>query len=184
MFISLPWKLMQRLYVEGDILFSHRQGTIGGQLKQFLGRRMAHAFLRLLFLCKFLRDGESYSHTERAMLQQKIVNQKLFDLGMSIAQLSGISGVRENKLSPWLRGTGPLSNESYLTVEKTLLDVQALVELFAPAPLDLRNAFVVKDLIARMRSGEFEYLTRIKALVDNPQNAAALEIFKTLKAEI
>jgi len=118
------------------------------------------------------------------MLQQKIVNQKLFDLGMTIAQLSGISGVRENKLSPWLRCTGPLSNESYLTVEKTLLDVQALVEVFSPAPIDLRNVAVIKDLLMRMKAGEFEYLTRIKALVDNPQNAAALETFKTLKAEI
>ena len=118
------------------------------------------------------------------MLQQKIVNQKLFDLGMTLSQLSGISGVRENKLSPWLRCTAPLSNDAYFTVEETLRDVQALVELFQPAPIDLRNVAVIKDLLARMKAGEFEYLTRIKTLVDDPQNAAALETFKTLKSEL
>jgi len=117
------------------------------------------------------------------MLQQKIVNQKMFDLDMTLAQLCGISGANQNKLSPWLRGTASISNETFLLVEQTLREVKELVELFAPAPVDLRNVAVIVDLIRRKKAGEFEYLTRIKALVDNPQNAAALETFKTLKSQ-
>ncbi len=118
------------------------------------------------------------------MLQQDLTNEKLFRLKMTISQLAGISGIGDNKLSPWLRGTKPLSNDAYLTITETLQDIQNLVELFQPAPVDLRNVGVIKDLIARMKAGEFEYLTRIKQLVDHPQNAAALETLKTLKSEL
>src|SRR6266404_5819834 len=116
------------------------------------------------------------------MLQQKIVNQKMFDLYMTLAQLAGISGANQNKLSPWLRGTAPLSNETYLLVEETLRDVQALVELFAPAPVDLRNVAVIRDLLKRMKAGEFDYLVRAKQLADDPQNEVARKTFGTLKA--
>ena len=119
------------------------------------------------------------------MLQQKIVNEKMFRCcEMTISQLGFFSGVSDSKLSGRLKGQRALSNEHYLIVLDTLNQVQSLVDLLTPIPLDLRACGAVKELLRKQKDGELDYLKRLKTLTDDPQNVLAIETFKTLKPHI
>jgi hypothetical protein len=118
------------------------------------------------------------------MIQQDSVKRRMFETEITLGQLCEIAGVPDSKVSPWLRCTKNIGNDMYSAIDETLNDVAALIALVKPIPLDLRNVFLVKELIAKMHKGELEYLRRAKQLADHPQNAAAVETFKTLRPQI
>jgi len=116
------------------------------------------------------------------MIQQDSVKRRMFECDITLTQLCELASVSDGNVSRWLRCTKSLSNESYKAIDDTLNHVAALIELVKPLPLDLRNTFVVRELISKMRRGELNYLTRAKELSADPRCAEAFEEFKKLKA--
>lgn len=115
-------------------------------------------------------------------LQQDKTNERMFRLGLTMTQLSVLSGVGDGKISSWLRCTRPISNAAYAAIDQTLTDVTALVALVDPVPLDLRNCVMVKSLLEKMKRGELTYLSRAKELAADPRCAEAFEEFKKIQA--
>jgi hypothetical protein len=116
------------------------------------------------------------------MVQQENVELKMFKTKVTLGQLCEIAGVPDSKIGPWLRVTKSISNDMYAKVDETLNDIAALIDLVKPVPLDLRNVFLVKELIRRMKAGELAYLERAKEMAEDPRCAEAFEEFKKLKA--
>ena len=116
------------------------------------------------------------------MLQQDSIKRRMFECDITLTQLCELAGVSDGNVSRWLRCTKTLSNESYKALDDTLSNVAALIELVKPVPLDLRNTYVIRELISKMHRGELNYLTRAKELASDPRCEEACEEFKKLKA--
>jgi hypothetical protein len=116
------------------------------------------------------------------MLQQEIVNRKLFETGATLTQICAIGGLSVGKVSPWLCCTKNLSNENVAKLNETLDSVAALIALVAPIPLDLRNVAIIKDLLVKMENGELDYLKRANDVAADPRNAEAIEQLKKVQS--
>jgi hypothetical protein len=116
------------------------------------------------------------------MVQQEGVELRMFKTKVTLGQLCEIASVPDSKVGPWLRCTKDIGNQMYAKIDEALNDIAALQALVNPIPLDLRNVFLVKELIRRMKAGELAYLERAKELAADPRCAEAFEEFKKLKA--
>ena len=116
------------------------------------------------------------------MVQQDLVKKRMFETDLTLTQLCELAGVSDGNVSRWLRCTKSLSDESYKSLDETLTDVAALIELVKPVPLDRRNTYVIRELISKMHRGELSYLEKAKALANDPRCEEAFEQFKKLKA--
>jgi len=106
----------------------------------------------------------------------------MFECDITLTQLCELAGISDGNVSRWLRCTKSLSNDSYRAIDETLNDVAALIALVKPLPLDLRNTFVVRELISKMNRGELAYLERAKELTADPRCEEAFHEFLKLKA--
>jgi predicted transcriptional regulator len=88
-------------------------------------------------------------------LNQEIHRRRRDDLGISTAALGEITGVHRNRLGLYLNGTAQLSNTEILKVEETLNELDLLVLAAAPFHPSFQSVERTKDLLARMRAGEF-----------------------------
>jgi len=103
----------------------------------------------------------------------------MFECGdIGLVQLCELAGVSDSNVSRWLRCMKSLNNESYKALDETLTDVAALIALVKPIPLDLRNTFVVRELLSKMRRGELNYLAKAKELASDPRCEEAIGKFK------
>jgi len=77
-------------------------------------------------------------------------------LGVSVDALAELSQIGARRLSPYLGGTRGLPAVELERLEKTLSDLNRLAQVASPFPLSYRNVAVIRDLLERMRNGEFE----------------------------
>jgi len=80
----------------------------------------------------------------------------LAELDISLQQLSAFSGVNINKISPWISGTKDIGNLELEKINTTIRNLERLVELAHPWPIDFRRVGAIKNLLDRLRNGEFD----------------------------
>jgi hypothetical protein len=76
-------------------------------------------------------------------------------LGVSTASLAVLSEINPNRLSLYLNGTRQLPNHELVRLEKLFNDLECLSQVAMPFPLSFRDTERIKDLISRMKLGEF-----------------------------
>jgi hypothetical protein len=89
------------------------------------------------------------------MLDRDLIVMRAHVLQVNTAQLSALSGIPSNKLSLFLGGTRGLQNHEITRLRAAIDDIEALVRMASPFPLSFRDVGRIKDLIARMKAGEF-----------------------------
>jgi hypothetical protein len=89
-------------------------------------------------------------------LNSEIHRRHRDDLGLSSAALAELTGIHKNRLGSYLSGVSQLSNTEILKVEETLNDLDALVRIAAPFQPSFQSVVRTKDLLVRLRNGEFE----------------------------
>jgi hypothetical protein len=89
-------------------------------------------------------------------LNQELHRRRRDDLQISTAALAEIANIHRNKLGAYLSGVSQLSNTEIIKVEETLNDLDALVRAAAPIQPSFQSVARTKDLLVRLRNGEFE----------------------------
>jgi hypothetical protein len=89
-------------------------------------------------------------------LNSEIHRRHRDDLGLSSAALAELTGIHKYRLGSYLSGVSQLSNTEILKVEETLNDMDALVRIAAPFQPSFQSVVRTKDLLVRLRNGEFE----------------------------
>jgi hypothetical protein len=89
-------------------------------------------------------------------LNSEIHRRRRDDLQISTAALGEITNIHRNKLGAYLSGVGQLSNTEILKIEETFNELDALVRIAAPFQPSFQNVARTKDLLIRLRNGEFE----------------------------
>jgi len=89
-------------------------------------------------------------------LNNEITRMKMVSLGISTASLSEIAGINPNRVSLFVSGTKQLPNGDIEKLDRTLADLMRLVEAADPWPLSFKDVARIRELMARMRAGEFE----------------------------
>ena len=91
-------------------------------------------------------------------LQEKTIKFRMATIGISCGQLSEFTGIRAQILHPGLRATQPLSNPDRENVLRTLTELEALVNLARPIPVDVTDTRKIKFLLEKMADGDLNYL--------------------------
>jgi len=87
-------------------------------------------------------------------LDAELIKMRMQCANINIAQLSEISGVAANKLSLFVNGTRGIRNDEITRLRETLAEVEQLIEIAQPFPLNFKNTTTIRDLIASMKRGE------------------------------
>ncbi len=77
-------------------------------------------------------------------------------LQISTAALGEICGVHRNRLSLYFSGTAQLHNTEIIKLDETFKDLEAIVAAADPFPVSFQDVSRIKDLIERVRAGEFD----------------------------
>jgi hypothetical protein len=77
-------------------------------------------------------------------------------LGVSTAALAQFCGIHRNRLSSYLAGTRQLQNHEIIHLDDVYKDLSNLVAAADPWPINWSDVERIKELITRMKSGEFE----------------------------
>jgi hypothetical protein len=88
--------------------------------------------------------------TERSILL------RMSFLDMTRAQLSEFSGIREQLLIPFLRGTKGLPGADIERVIRTLSDCETLVDKFRPAPISFSDTRKIGFLLQQLRDSNLD----------------------------
>ena len=87
-------------------------------------------------------------------LDAELIKMRMQCANINVAQLSEISGVAANKLSLFVNGTRGIRNDEITRLRETLAEVEQLIEIAQPFPLNFKNTTTIRDLIASMKRGE------------------------------
>lgn len=90
------------------------------------------------------------------MLDADLIRMRVDVLRLSMNQLAAISKIPAPKLSLFLNGTRGITALEVTKLRGTLDDLEQLVHAANPFPVDFRNAEIIRDLISKMKSGEFD----------------------------
>jgi hypothetical protein len=90
------------------------------------------------------------------MLNNQIGRAKQHALGIPTASLAALLSVNPNRVSLFLNGTKQLSNVELIKLDALFEDLTRLVECARPWPIQWRDVGVIKDLLKRMKDGEFD----------------------------
>ena len=89
------------------------------------------------------------------MLDRELLAMRVNILQINVSQLAPLSRIPAPKLSLFLGGTRGLNNVEIDRLRTTLDDIEQLVQVASPFPIAFRDVGLIKDLISRMRAGEF-----------------------------
>jgi hypothetical protein len=87
------------------------------------------------------------------MLDAELIKEKMFEVGVNVAQLSQIADVASNKLSQFLNCTRPIPNHEIARLRVALADLEELTRIAQPYPLSFRNTIKIRELISDMKRG-------------------------------
>jgi len=87
-------------------------------------------------------------------LDAELIKMRMQCANINIAQLSEISGVAANKLSLFVNGTRGIRNDEITCLREALAEVEQLIAIAQPFPLNFKNTTTIRDLIASMKRGE------------------------------
>jgi hypothetical protein len=90
------------------------------------------------------------------MLSNQVSKAKQFALGIPTASIAALLVVNPNRVSLFLNGTKQLSNVELIKLDALFEDLIKLVECARPWPIQWRNVELIKDLLKRMKDGEFD----------------------------
>ena len=88
-------------------------------------------------------------------LDAELVKLKMQCCNVNVAQLSEIAGVAPNKLSLFVNGTRGIRNDEVARLRDALSDIERLIEVASPFPLNFKNTTLIRELIQRAKSGDF-----------------------------
>jgi hypothetical protein len=89
-------------------------------------------------------------------LNSEIHRRRRDELGISTAALGEISGIHRNRLGSYLSGVTQLQNTEIIKIEEIFNELDALVRAAAPFQPSFQNVARTKDLLVRLRNGDFE----------------------------
>jgi hypothetical protein len=87
------------------------------------------------------------------------IKTRMFHLGITAEQLAQFSGIRPQILHPGIKGTRPLSNVDIEKVHYALHQLELLVDLLKPVPVDMKSTRYISFLLRRLEDGDIEKLT-------------------------
>jgi plasmid maintenance system antidote protein VapI len=87
-------------------------------------------------------------------LDAELIKMRMQCANVNVAQLAEISGIAANKLSLFVNGTRGIRNDEITRLRETLAEVEELIEIAQPFPLNFKNTTTIRDLIASMKRGE------------------------------
>jgi hypothetical protein len=88
------------------------------------------------------------------MLDAELIREKMFAVGVNVAQLSQIADVASNKLSQFLNCTRPIPNHEIARLRDALENLEKLVRVAEPFPISFRNTIKIRELLLSMKKGE------------------------------
>jgi hypothetical protein len=88
-----------------------------------------------------------------SLLEDSIRN-RIRNFGLTLNQVSDLTGIRIQVLSPGLTGRSQLSLGDIDRLRTTLDRIQRLVEIFKPLPVSLKDTRVVRFLLAKLDDGD------------------------------
>jgi hypothetical protein len=88
-------------------------------------------------------------------LNQELHRMRRDILVVSTAALGELTGVSRNRLSLYFSGTSQLHNTEIVRLEETFKDLEAIVTAADPFPVSFQDVSRIKDLIQRVKGGEF-----------------------------
>ncbi len=89
-------------------------------------------------------------------LNQELHRMRRDILAVSTAALGELSGISRNRLSLYFSGTSQLHNTEILKLEDLFKDLELIVSAADPFPVSFQDVSRIKDLIQRLRAGEFD----------------------------
>jgi hypothetical protein len=89
-------------------------------------------------------------------LNQELHRMRRDILAVSTAALGELSGISRNRLSLYFSGTSQLHNTEILKLEDLFKDLEQIVSAADPFPVSFQDVSRIKDLIQRLRAGEFD----------------------------
>jgi transcriptional regulator with XRE-family HTH domain len=90
------------------------------------------------------------------MLNSQLHKMRQSILEIPSSSLAALMGINPDRLSLYLNGTRQLSNVDIEKLDALFDDLTRLVECASPWPLQWRNVEIIKNLLKRMKDGEFD----------------------------
>jgi hypothetical protein len=90
------------------------------------------------------------------MLNNQIARMKQTIIGIPTASLAALLGVNPNRVSLFVNGTKQLSNVEIVKLDALFDDLTQLVDCAKPWPINWRDVQLIKELLRRMKLGEFD----------------------------
>ena len=90
------------------------------------------------------------------MLNNQIARMKQTIIGIPTASLAALLGVNPNRVSLFVNGTRQLANAEIIKLDALFEDLTRLVTCAEPWPINWRDVERIKDLLKRMKLGEFD----------------------------
>jgi|ERR1700730_2645524 len=82
-----------------------------------------------------------------ALSVENRINEKIGKLNCTVNFIAALSGISNTKLSNALNGIKPLLNNEGLAVNKLCDDLLEFCAEYAPVPIELRNAGLIKEIL-------------------------------------
>jgi hypothetical protein len=96
------------------------------------------------------------------VLDRDLIEMRINILGINTSQLSPLAQIPPAKLSQFLSGTRGLNNSEIERLRGAINDVEQLVQVARPFPLSFRNVELIRELLRRMKDGEFDRVLTAK----------------------
>jgi hypothetical protein len=90
------------------------------------------------------------------MLNNQIAKMKQTILAIPTASVAALLGVNPNRISLFLNGTKQLANSEIIKLDALFDDLTQLVDCARPWPINWRDVELIKELLRRMKLGEFD----------------------------
>ena len=92
----------------------------------------------------------------------EIAAQKIDALGVPAATISALSGVSNTDLSLFLNQQKPCPAHKATMINRAVQDLEKLVAMARPLPIDFRKAAVLRDLIEKIETDELLVFVHVK----------------------
>lgn len=90
------------------------------------------------------------------MLNNQIAKMRQTLIGISTASLAALLEINPNRVSLFVNGTKQLANTEIVKLSELLTDLEGLVECAKPWPINFRDVGLIRELLKRMKQGEFQ----------------------------
>lgn len=86
-------------------------------------------------------------------LDSEMIRLRMQCANINVAQLAEISGIPPNKVSQFVNSTRGIRNDEVARLRDALADIELLIEIASPFPLNFKNTTLIRELIQRAKSG-------------------------------